>query len=86
MSEKTYYQRKRDVILNRTIDYHENDNERLRQQAIDKYRNFSEEEKTKRENMKKKNRYHNMPEKKKERLKECQKKYRETKKSQYDHQ
>ena len=30
MSEKTYYQRNRDVILNRAKDYYENDKERLR--------------------------------------------------------
>ena len=29
----TYYQRNRDVILNRAKDYYENDNERLREQA-----------------------------------------------------
>ena len=32
----TYYQRKRDVILNRAKDYYENDKERLREQARDK--------------------------------------------------
>ena len=47
----TYYQRNRDVILNRAKDYYENDKERLRGQAIDKYRNLSEEEKIKKENM-----------------------------------
>ena len=43
MSEKTYYQRNRDVILNRAKDYYENDKERLREQARDKYRNLSDE-------------------------------------------
>ena len=43
----TYYQRNRDVILNRAKDYYENDKERLRVQARDKYRNLSEEEKNK---------------------------------------
>ena len=43
--ELTYYQRNRDVILNRAKDYYENDKERLRGQARDKYRNLSEEEK-----------------------------------------
>ena len=42
-----YYQRNRDVILNRTKDYYENDKERLREQPRDKYRNLSEEEKNK---------------------------------------
>ena len=53
MSEKTYYQRNRDVILNRAKNYYENDKQRLRRQAKDKYRNLSEEKKTKRENMEK---------------------------------
>ena len=43
--ELTYYQRNRDVRLNRAKAYHEN--ERLREQARDKYRNLSEEEKNK---------------------------------------
>ena len=51
--ELTYYQKNRDVILNRAKYYYENDKERLREQARDKYRNLSEEEKTKRENMEK---------------------------------
>ena len=41
----TYYQRNWDVILNRAKDYYENDEERLRKQARDKYRHISEEEK-----------------------------------------
>ena len=41
----TYYQRNRDVILNRAKDFYENDKERFRGQARDKYRNLSEEEK-----------------------------------------
>ena len=45
MSDLTYYQRNRDVILNRAKDYYENDKERLREQARDKYRNLSEDEK-----------------------------------------
>ena len=36
-----------DVILNRAKDYNKNDNERLREQARDKYRNLPEEEKNK---------------------------------------
>ena len=39
--------KKRDVILNRAKEYYENDKERLREQARDKYRNLSEEEKNK---------------------------------------
>ena len=33
------------MIINRAKDYYENDKERLRSQARDKYRNLSEEEK-----------------------------------------
>ena len=43
----TYYQKNRDVILNRAKYYYENDKEKLRGQARDKYRNLSEEEKNK---------------------------------------
>ena len=42
-----YYQRNWGVILDRAKDYYENDKERLRGQARDKYRNLSEEEKNK---------------------------------------
>ena len=52
-ADLTYYQRNREVIQNRTKYYYENDKERLREQARDKYRNLSEEEKIKRENMEK---------------------------------
>ena len=45
--ELTYYQRNRDVILNRAKDYYENDKERLRKQVGDKYRNLSKDEKNK---------------------------------------
>ena len=79
--EETYYQKNRDVILNRAKGYYENDKERLRTQSRDKYRYLSEEEK----NVKKKygrNRYHNMSEEKKQKLKKWQKNYREAKKSQ----
>ena len=47
MSNTTYYQKNRDVILNRAKDYYENNKERLRDQAKDKYRNLSEEDKNK---------------------------------------
>ena len=43
LSETTYYQRNRDVILNRAKDYYKNDKERLTDNARDKYRNLSEE-------------------------------------------
>ena len=47
MSEKTCYQRNRDVMLNRAKDYYEKDKERLRVQTRDTYRNLPEEEKNK---------------------------------------
>ena len=47
------------MILNRAKDYYENDKERLRGQARDKYRNLSEEEKKKKREYGK-NRYHNI--------------------------
>ena len=43
----TYYQKNRDVILNRAKDYYENNKKRLREQVRDKYWNLSEEEKIK---------------------------------------
>ena len=49
----TYYQRNKDVILNRAKDYYENDKERLREKARDKYGNLSEEDKNKKKNMEK---------------------------------
>ena len=79
----TYDQANKDVILNRAKDYYENDKERLREKATDKYRNLSEEEKNK-EREYSKNRYHNMSEEVKKRLKEYQKNYRDIKKSQYN--
>ena len=65
-TDLTSYQKKRDVILNRAKDYYENNKERLREQARDKCRNLSEEEKNKKEYGK--NRYCNMSEEKKQRL------------------
>ena len=45
--KKLFIIKNRDVILNRAKDYYENDKERLREQARDKYRNLFEEEKNK---------------------------------------
>ena len=61
MSEITdlTYQKNRNVILNKAKDCYKNNKERLKEQARDKYRSLSEEEK----NIKReygKNRYHNM--------------------------
>ena len=43
MSETTYYQKNRDVILNRAKDYYENNKKLLRERAKNKYRELSEE-------------------------------------------
>ena len=78
MSNTKYYQRSRNVILNKAKDYYENNKERLREHTKDKYRNLSEEEKKqKREHGK--DRHHNMFKEKKTRTKKM---YREDKKSQ----
>ena len=45
MSVTTYYERNRDVILNRANKCHENNKEVLREKAKNKYRELSEEEK-----------------------------------------
>ena len=41
MSETTYYERNRDVILNRAKYYYENNKELLRERAKNKYRELS---------------------------------------------
>ena len=61
MSGTTYFQRSREVMLNRANDYYGNNKEVLREKAKHKYRELSKEEK----NMKReyvKNIYHNMSE------------------------
>ena len=65
MNNITYYQRNREIVLNRAKDYYENGKERLRVQARDKYRNLYEEDKKKKREYGK-NRYHNMPKEKKQ--------------------
>ena len=57
------------MILNRDKYYYENDKEALREQARDKYRNFSEEEKKNNKREYGKNRYCNMSEVKKKNVK-----------------
>ena len=44
-TDLTYYQRKKDVVLNKAKDYYKNNKERLREQARNKYKNLSEEDK-----------------------------------------
>ena len=60
MTETTWYQRNKDVIIKKAKHYYENDEKRLREQARYKYRKLSEEKK-KREYGR--NRYHNMSKK-----------------------
>ena len=69
MSNSTYYQRNRDVILNRAKDYYENDKERLKSTQEINIETYLKKNKKKREQGK--NKYHNMSEEKKQRLKEC---------------
>ena len=45
MSETTYYQRNREVILNRAEDYYENNKELLRERAKNKYREYVKKKK-----------------------------------------
>ena len=71
-TDLTYYQKSRDVILNRAKDYYENNKERLRRQVRDKYRNLFEEERNKTREYGT-NRYRNISEEKKQTLKEYQK-------------
>ena len=47
MDNTTYYQRNRDIALNKAKEYYKNNNERLKKQARDKYRSLSEEDKNK---------------------------------------
>ena len=74
----TYYQRNREVILNRATDYYENDKKRLREQA----RNKAREKNKKREYGK--NRYHNVWRKEKKAKRISKKLSRGKKKSQYN--
>ena len=46
MSEATYYQRNREMILNREKDYYENNKGLLTERAKNKYKELSEEGKT----------------------------------------
>ena len=50
----TYYQRDKDMVLSKAKGYCENNNERLKKHAGDKYRNLSEEDKNKKKRIWKK--------------------------------
>ena len=83
MSTTTYDLKNRDVILNRAKDYYENNKERLREQAKDKYINLSEEDKNKKREYGK-NRYHMSEEEKQTR--KISKKLSQSKKCQYNNE
>ena len=53
MNNSTYYQRNREIILNRAKDYYENDKERLREQEEINIETYPMKIKRKRENMEK---------------------------------
>ena len=53
MSNATYYQKSRDVILNRAKDYYENNKKWLREQAKVNTETYLKKTKAKRENMEK---------------------------------
>ena len=59
MTNWTYYQRNRDVILNRAKNYYGSNRERLIKHARGKYKNLSEEEKDKKREYGN-NRYHSI--------------------------
>ena len=82
-TDLTYYQKNTGLILNKKKDYQKNNKQRLREQARDRCRSLSEEKKIREYG---KNRYHNMSEEKKQRLKQYQKEYYKTKKSQYNNE
>ena len=73
MSRATYYERNRDVILNRAKDYYENNKEVLREREKNKYRENEKDVKR----LYQRDRYHNMTAEKKQRLKKYQRNYRE---------
>ena len=75
----TYYQENREIILNRSNDYYENDKKRLRELARDKYKNLSKEDKKKKIEYGK-NRYQNMSKEKKAKIKRISKKISRSKK------
>ena len=86
-ADLTYYQKNRDLILNKAKDFYKNTKERPREQVRDKYRSLSEEEKKIKKKEYRKKRYNNMSEEeKKKKLKEYQKDYYNTKKSQYNNE
>ena len=81
MSGTTYYQRIRDIILNRANAYYENNKELLKERAKNRYRELSENEKDAKKQYQK-DRCNNMTAEEKQKYKKYQKNYREAKKQQ----
>ena len=73
MSRATYYERNRDVILNRAKDCYENNKELLRERAKNKYRELPENEKDVKR-LYQRGRYYNMTAEKKTKTKRISKK------------
>ena len=73
MSEETYYQRNRNVILTRAKDYYENNKESLTERAKNKYRELPENEKDVKRQYQR-DRYHNMTAERKPKTKRISKK------------
>ena len=72
MSQTTYYQRNKEMILNRAKDYYRNNKDELKVKTTDKYRENEKYIKRKYG----RNRYNNMSGVDKQRLKEYQRNYR----------
>ena len=53
MSQTAYYQRNRDIILNRAKEYYKNNKELFQERAKNKYRSLSEDEKNIKNSIKK---------------------------------
>ena len=67
MSGTTYYERNRDVILNRAKDYYKNNKELLKERAKSKYRELPENEKDVKRQYQR-DRYHSMSAEEKQRI------------------
>ena len=80
MSGTTYYQRIRDIILNRANAYYENNKELLKERTKNRYRELSENEKDAKKQYQK-DRCNNMTAEEKQKYKKYQKNYREAKNS-----
>ena len=72
MSQKTYYQKNKDTILNRAKAYYENNKEILRERAKNRYRELPADEKDLKKQYQK-DRYNNMTVEEKQKYKEYQK-------------